>query len=140
MNAWMQDGRVAKAEVDAFEAERAERRGDLAGARARHHAAADAFAAVALCVPPSYPNTRSDLAIAAVASYGRAGDFGRAAELARRMLAESDALTEHGRSELLKLMRAYASFLAPVPSGPGSASNRGRAVRDEVRNRFRRAA
>jgi hypothetical protein len=105
MNAWMNDPRVARAEVDAFEAERAERRGDLAAARARHHAAADAFAAVALSVPADHPNTRSDLAIAAVASYARAGDFGRATELARRALAESDALTERGRGELFRLMR-----------------------------------
>jgi hypothetical protein len=113
MNIWMQDPRVEKAEVDAFEAERAERRGDLAGARARYHAAADAFAAVALTVPADYPNTRSDLAIAAVASYARADDFGRAVELARRVLAESDALTEHGRSELEQLEGRYTSRCPP---------------------------
>ena len=140
MNAWMNDPRVEKAEVDAFEAERAERRGDLAGARARHHAAADAFAAVALGVPADYPNTRSDLAIAAVASYARAGDFGRATELARRMLAESEALTEHGRGELSRLMREYTALLTAPPSGPGPTSNRGRAVRDQVRSQFKRAA
>jgi len=105
MNVWMRDPRVEQAEVDAFEAERAERRGDLAVARSRHHAAADAFAAVAFGVPAAYPNTRSDLAIAAIASYARAGDFGRATELSRRVLAESDALTEHGRTELMRLMR-----------------------------------
>jgi hypothetical protein len=140
VNAWMQDPRVEKAEADAFEAERAERRGDLAGARARHHVAADAFAAVALGVPADYPNTRSDLAIAAVASYARAGDFGRAIELARRMLAEGDALTDHGRRELLRLVREYAALLARAPPHPGSGSNRGRAVRDEVRSRFKRVA
>jgi hypothetical protein len=118
MNAWMKDPRVDKAAFDAFEAERAERRGDLAGARARYHTAADAFAAVALSVPADYPNTRSDLAIAAVASYARAGDIGQATEFARRVLAESDALTEHGRGELLRLMREYAALLAPATAQP----------------------
>jgi hypothetical protein len=118
MNPWMADPRVEKAEVDAFEAERAERRGDLANARALHHAAADAFAAVALGVPADHPNTRTDLAIAAVASYARAGDFGRAVELARRVLAEGDALGERGRRELTRLMRQYAMLLAPPPPEP----------------------
>lgn len=140
MNVWMQDPRTEKAEVDAFEAERAERHGDLAGARARYHAAADAFAAVALSVPADYPNTRSDLAIAAVASYARAGNFGRATELARRMLAESDALTEHGRGELARLMSEYSALLGPSSSRPEPRPNRGLAVRDEVRQRFKRAA
>ncbi len=140
MNPWMNDPRVAKAEVDAFEAERAERRGDPAGARARHHAAADAFGAVALSVPADHPNTRSDLAIAAVASYARAGDFGRATELARRVLAESEALTEYGRDELFRLMREYSALLVAPPSGPGLAATRGDQVRDEVRRQFRRAA
>lgn len=140
MNAWMKDPRVEKAAFDAFEAERAERRGDLAGARVLHHGAADAFAAVALGVPADYPNTRSDLAIAAVASYARAGDFGRAIEHARRMLAESDALTEHGRSELSRLMREYASLVGPATTRSGVRENRGRAVRDEVRRQSKQAA
>jgi hypothetical protein len=140
MNAWMKDPRVDKAAFEAFEAERAERRGDLAGARALHHAAADAFAAVALGVPADHPNTRSDLAVAAVASYARAGDFGRATELARRMLAESDALTEHGRGELLRLMREYALLLGPATTRAGSHKNRGLELRDEVRRQFKGAA
>jgi hypothetical protein len=139
MNPWMKHPRVDKAAVDAFEAERAERRGNLAEARALHHAAADAFAAIALTVPADYPNTRSDLAIAAVASYARAGDFGRATELARRVLAESAALTEYGRDELLRMMREYTALLVPPPARK-HAANRGNTVRDEVRNQFPRAA
>jgi hypothetical protein len=139
MNPWMKDPRVDQAALDSFEADRAERRGNLADARARHHAAADAFAAVALSVPADYPNTRSDLAIAAVASYARAGDFGRAAELARRVLAESDALTEYGRTELFRMMREYAALLVPKP-GPAPASGRGLDVRGDVRHHFKRAA
>jgi hypothetical protein len=140
MNAWMKDPRVDKAAFDAFEAERAERRGNLAAARALHHGAADAFAAVALGVTADYPNTRSDLAIAAVASYARAGDFGRATEVARRMLAESDALTEYGRGELARLMREYAALLGPATARGGPGGKRGREVRDEVRRHFKLAA
>ena len=136
MNIWLRDARVEKAEIDAFEAERAERRGDLASARTRYREAAEAFAIVALGVPSDHPNTRTDLAIASVASFARAGDFGRAVELAHRMLAEGDALTEHGRRELLRLARDYEALLSPRPA----ALNRGRRLRDEVRGLFRRAA
>ena len=140
MNPWMKDPRVDKAALDAFEAERAERRGDLAGARARYHAAAGAFVAVALSVPASCPNTRGDLAIAAVASYARAGDLGMAAEVARRVLAESDALTEYGKSELLRLLREYEGLLAKAAAGPSVRSSRGSEVRKGVRGKFKRAA
>lgn len=72
MNQWMRDSRVQKAEADAFAAERAERRGDVAVARDLYHQAGKAFASVALIVPADHPNTRGDLAMAAVASLARA--------------------------------------------------------------------
>jgi hypothetical protein len=140
MNPWMKDPRVDKAALDAFEAERAERRGNLAIARDRYREAAEGFAQIALTVPVDYPNTRSDLAIAAVASYARAGDFGRAVELAGRMLAESDALTEYGRAELARLMHQYAALVSSATPRPGPAANRGHDVRYEVRHRFQEAA
>jgi hypothetical protein len=140
MNVWFRDPRIERAEVDAFEAERAERRGDFATARARHHAAAEAFASVALGVPADHPNTRSDLAIAAVASFARAGDFGRAIEFGQRVLAEGDALTEVGRTELRRLVREYADLVVRPSSPPGPGSNRGYSVREQVRSSFKRAA
>lgn len=139
MNLWMSDARVKQGEVDAFEAERAERRGDLAAARSGYHDAGKAFASVAAAVPVSYPNTRTDLAIAAVASFARAGDFGRAIEFARRMLAEGDALTPPGRSELLRAVQQYATLLPPAPRPP-QGLRRGDVVRDQVRSSFKRAA
>jgi len=139
MNQWMRDPRAKKGEVEAFEAERAERRGDFAGARERYHHAGEAFASVAAGVPATYPNTRSDLAIAAVASFARAGDLGRAIEFARRMLAESDARTEYGRGELLRAVQEYATLLTPL-ARPPQATGRGGAIRDEVRRSFKRAA
>jgi hypothetical protein len=139
MNPWMMAPRTKSAESDVFLAERAERRGDTAEARARYNAAADAFAAVALSVPADHPRTRSDLAIAAVATYGRAGDFGRAAEFARRVLAESGALTEPGRRELLELLDEYTALQARAPVRAQAPASRSLALRDEVR-RVARAA
>jgi hypothetical protein len=138
MNPWMMDPRTEQADEDAFQADRAQRRGNLAEARARYQAAAKGFASVALSVPAELPNTRGDLAIAAVASYGRAGDFGMAAEIARRVLAESGALTEHGRQELWKLLREYTALQerAPVPAGShglNHAASRSEMLREQVR-------
>ncbi|MFO0606162.1 MAG: hypothetical protein U0324_23510 [Polyangiales bacterium] len=107
MNRWMRDPRVERAETDAFFAERAERAGDLSSARERYRAAAESFAAVSLSVPADHPNTRTDLAIAAVATFARGGSYPRAIDHARRVLAEPGALTESGRAELLRLLRAY---------------------------------
>jgi hypothetical protein len=137
MNAWFKDHRVEKAEADAFEAERAERRGDASAARALYHEAAEAFASVALSVPADHPNTRSDLAIAAVASFARAGDFGRSIEFGRRVLAEGDAITEHGRVELAKLVYTYAALVARQTLHYLELG-RGYTVREQVRSRFKR--
>jgi hypothetical protein len=140
VNVWFRDPRVESAEAWAFEAERAEGKGDLARARALHHDAAEAFGAVALGVPADHPNTRSDLAIAAVASFSRAGDFGRALELGRRMLAEAGALTPYGQGELHRMVREYAPFVAPSGGPKAADSNRGSIVREQVRSSFKRAA
>jgi len=122
----MQHPRVEEAEAKSFAAEQAERRGNFATARALHLDAASAFASVAVAVPCDYPNTRSDLAIAAIASFARAGDFGQAIEFARRILAESDALTAHGRTEIARLAREYTTLVAPSPSRSGTDPGRGR--------------
>lgn len=125
MNHWMTDPRAQKGEEEAFEAERAERSGDFAGARARYVVAGEAFAGVATSVPASHPNTRSDLAVAAAACFARAGDFGQAIEIARRMLAEGDALTERGRTELSRLAQQYAAQIAPPARTPAEAKRGG---------------
>jgi hypothetical protein len=140
MNVWMNDPRIERAEVDAFQAERAERHGDRAKSRGLYHAAAEAFASVSLCVSSDHPNTRSDLAIAAVASYARAGDFGQAIELGQRILAEGDALTEYGRRELMRLVREYTRVMATAQTPRRQGSDRGASIRQEVRRRFERAA
>ena len=140
MNEWMRDPRVAQAEVDAFQAERAERRGNPAEARTLYHQAAEHLAAVALRVPADHPNTRSDLAIAAVASFSRAGDFGRAIDFGRRMLAEGDALTPYGYGEIHRLVREYERVATLRPTLSVPAGSRSQTVRDQVRGMFARAA
>lgn len=75
MNPWLTNSRTNQAAENAFLAERAERRGDVAAARALHRAAASGFAAVALEVPADHPNTRSDLGLAALTSFNRAADL-----------------------------------------------------------------
>jgi hypothetical protein len=136
MNVWLRDARVVKAEEDAFNAERAERRGEPDRARGLHHSAAEGFIAVALSVPADHPNTRSDLGIAAVASFARSGDVWRAVEVGRRLLVEPDALAAHGRSELERMVLEYGALLMPTRSPPRaalrSAAEMARARRDSL--------
>lgn len=136
MNAWLSDARVEKGEAAAFRAEQSERQGNPASARTLYREAAEAFASVALSVPADHPNTRSDLAIAAVASFARSGDFGRALEFARRALAEVDALSEHGKAELSRIVDEYGALI--VRAAPRKlASGRGLELREAVRSQFR---
>src|SRR5207237_5536906 len=113
---------------------------NFATARPLRLDAASAFAIVAVAVPCDYPNTRSDLATAAIASFARAGDFGQAIEFARRILAESDALTAYGRTEIARLAHEYTNLVAPSPSRAAMNPGRSRLVRDEVRSVFKRVA
>ena len=147
-NAWFRDASTKEGEGKAFEAERAERRGNSTEARALHHQAGEAFERVAMRVPVDHPNTRSDLAIAAVASFARAGDLGRAVSLATRMLVEIDALSPYGRAELGRLRSEYSALMtsavtSPVPGASTRkptlrASGQGKDRRDDVRGRFQR--
>jgi hypothetical protein len=140
MNAWFKDPRVEKAELDAFEADRAERRGDLSTALPLHKKAGEGFAVVALRVPADHPKTRSALAIAAVASFARAGDFGQAVKYGRRFLAEGDALSEHGRRELREMISEYSKVIPAARTTSQQSSDLGASKRAQVRDQFRRAA
>lgn len=130
MNPWFEATKRASEDADA--AEQSERRGHFAEARRLFHGAADSFAAVSLCVPADHPNTRGDLAIAAVACYARAGELDRTTEHATRALVEDDALTTYGKDELRRLLESYSAL-----RGPARTVTRGEIVRNEVRARFR---
>lgn len=99
-NRWMGDPSVVDAELTAFMAERAMRRGGHDEARVAYRKAAWAFAEVAATVPATHPNTRSDLAVSAVTCLVRARAFGEASALAQQFLAEPESLAPHGRSAL----------------------------------------
>lgn len=149
-NAWFSDAHTKEGELKAFDAERAERRGNLPAARTLYSGAATAFQNVALRVPVDHPNTRADLTIAAVACFARAGDFGQAVDLANRMLAEPDGLSPYGRGELERMANDYSRRLAATtPMAPQRAPfrtlparallTRGQ-VRDQARRTSKRAA
>lgn len=149
MNPWFEDPRTVAGEEKTLQAERAERRGNAAMAHDLYREAAEAFAAVAIGVPADHPNTRSDLAIAAVATFARAGDLGRAVDFATRILVEIDALSPYGKAELNRLRADYAALVAssvvratPEPATRKRtlrANGRSKDGRDDVRSRFQRA-
>lgn len=129
MNDYLDDPRLAEAEADVFEAEAAERRGDLAEASSRYRRAADRYTEVAFEVPVSLPKTRAVWAVSAVAASSRGRDFERAAALAERFLAEDAGLTPAGREELRELLRVARS----LRSSPAPRTKLLR-WRDEIRN------
>lgn len=104
MNDWFNDPRVRQAEADMFEAGHLFKRtavvGNIEKARALCRQSAVAYAAVAERVAADHPNTRSDLALAAMNCHMRAGDFALGAIYARGVLARPDLLTAPGRAEL----------------------------------------
>lgn len=105
MNHW-DDPRAARAETDSFEAERAERRGDRLRARDLYSLAGSLWAEVCFSVEADHPNTRSDLAIAAVACLLRGGRREDAIAFTQRVLAAPETLTEAG---ILELQRQITS-------------------------------
>ena len=130
MRDYLDDPRLAEAEAEVFEAEAAERRGDLAGAASGYRRAADHYAEVAFEVPVSLPKTRAVWAVSAVAASSRGRDFERAIALAERFLAEPDGLTPYGRDELRDLLQVARS-LRPAAAAPRTKLQR---WRDEIRN------
>lgn len=72
MNKWLDDPRAKDAELATFEAERAERRGDVDRACALYRQAALGWAAAAVGVPADHPNTRTVLEAAASAASAEA--------------------------------------------------------------------
>lgn len=147
MNQWFDDPRTATGEEKTLAAERAERRGNFGISRTLYHEAGEAFEVVAISVPPTHPNTRSDLAIAAVVTFARAGDFGRAVAFANRMLAEYGALSVHGRAELGRLTQEYAKRMVSAEATPITgtlarlptlrAGSRSQVIRQAARERAR---
>lgn len=104
MSDFFDDPRRRQSEEHAFDAERAERAGDLAAARAKYAAAARLEQEVAMQVPASAARVRSVLAISAVALWLRGEAWGDAATAACAFLAQPDLLTPQGRTDLRVLL------------------------------------
>ncbi len=136
MNAWFGDERTKLAEGKVFEAERLERRGAFAVARARWGEAAELFSKVAISVAADHPNTRADLGIAAVACFARSLRFDLAVEFAERLLAEPDGLSPGGKLELEQMVAEYARR-QPAARLPTRRATR---MRDRVRTELRAEA
>jgi hypothetical protein len=112
---FLDDPRLAEAEAEVFDAEAAERRGDLRGASQLYARAAARYAEVAFEVPVSLPRTRTTWAISAVAACSRGRDFERAIALAERFLAEDAGITAAGRDELHELLGVARSLRTAAP-------------------------
>lgn len=141
MNAWFQDARAAHGEAKTLEAERAQRRNQLELAHALYLEAAESFVSVAFAVPLDYPNTRGDLAVAAVACFGRGQAFGRAVRIAQQFLVEPDGISQGARQELSMMARDFGGM---TPAGAMLAHGRiptriaSDHVRRDVRATFKR--
>lgn len=116
MNAWYRDPRFREAEAKQIAADAAERANQPDLAAAYHLEAAEGLSYLALTVPADYPHTRSDLAIAAAVSFGCAGRYDRAVQFARRMLAQSGALSMRGKGELGKILEEYTPHVQLAPA------------------------
>ena len=112
MNDWFRDPRAENGEAKSLAAERAVRRNDLDRAHALYLEAAESFASVAFVVPLDYPNTRGDLAVAAVACFGRAQVFGRAVMVAQQFLVEPDGISTDAHRELTQMAKDFGSMTA----------------------------
>lgn len=110
MNDWFRDPRAENGEAKSLAAERAVRHNDLARAHALYLEAAESFASVALVVPFDYPNTRGDLAVAAVACFGKAQKFERAVVIAQQFLVESDGISKDAHRELTQMAEDFVSM------------------------------
>jgi hypothetical protein len=105
------DSRFHEAEAKSIAADQAKDIKNTELALVLNYEAAEGFASVSTDVPSSHPNTRSDLAILAVASFVRGERYDRAVEFAQFMLSQPDSLSPRGRGELLKMIAECESIV-----------------------------
>lgn len=99
------DPRGRRSEELAFEAERADKDGDAARARARFAQAAELEEQVVADTDPAEPRVKGVLAVSSVALWYKARRFTRAQTLARHYLAVGAAADEESVRELRALIR-----------------------------------
>lgn len=110
-NPWFDSPEARAASEDAFQAELAEDDNDSGRAKDLYRKAAVAYTRLALSVTADHPQTRSALGVSAVACHARAGDFGTALQVAERLLAQSGALSQRGRADLLRMVGNYTELI-----------------------------
>lgn len=132
----LEDPRLAESDAASFEAERAERGGDLYAARDLYARASERTASVALELS-GLPRTRAILAVSAVCLAARAGRYDRAISLAERFLAEPGAIVDEGARELRALLVSYRETVAPTSRHAHPTGSRIFRSRREVRRRAR---
>ncbi len=135
-NSWFDMPEARAASETAFQAELAEDDGDSHTAKDLYQKAAVAYTRLALSVTADHPQTRSALGIAAVACHARAGDFGTAIDVARRLLAQSGALSQRGRADLLRMVGNYTELIDAERKRTRPAARPTSRTRDDVRTRF----
>ena len=136
------DERSRRAETLAFDAERAERRGDHETARRQYAEAADLDLQLALRIV-GLPQTRSVFAIEAVCLFARAGRYDLAIHAAQRLLAEQAELSPEGVNDLTDLLSRHRSIVAPLSwnnTFHSPVRNFLFDVRDSIRNAARQEA
>lgn len=139
MNDWFQDPRAELGEAKSRDAERAARRNRLDESYALYREAADAFTAVAVSVPLDHPNTRGDLAVAAVACFGRAREFDRAVEIAQHFISQPGGISKGAHRELTLMATDYANMprITPVAAAAKPSRPHLRTMRSRGRNAVR---
>jgi hypothetical protein len=135
-NPWFDTSEAHAASGAALQAELAESDGDASRAKELYREAASSYTRLALSVTADHPQTRSALGVAAVACHARAGDFGKAIDVARRLLAQSGALSQRGRTDLLRMVANYNDLISVERKRTLPARRTGIQARDDVRANF----
>ncbi len=135
-NRWFETLEARTASETAFQAELAENDDDAGKAKELYRKAAVAYTRLALAVTADHPQTRSALGVAAVACHARAGDFGVALDVARRLLAQSGALSQRGRTDLLRMVGNYTELIDAERKRTLPATRPANHARDDVRANF----
>jgi hypothetical protein len=109
MSDFLEDPRLVLAEDAWFEAERAERRGDLLQSSVCYERAANLYAEVVFAMPSeqSLRELRGVWAINAAVMTARARKHGRAIDLIDRFLVDGDSFIERDRLELQRMLEDY---------------------------------
>lgn len=140
MSGIFSDPRVQEGGNLALDAERLERDGRIADARACYVDAAARYHAAAISVAAA-PKARAVIAVSAVCYAARGGRFDRAVEYAERFLAEPGSYGDEGARSLESLLADFRRAMAPTPAATEHGGGlRPPRWREGIREKYRREA